>query len=106
MDAVDRLCEDLPPNDVLFDPWAGVPASGREASYYGAESYEVTDGGYCMKLRVPGAEEVKVQLHDLDLDLRIGNVLRRVPLPNTLRGVQITETKVEDGVLRVDFHTV
>ena len=106
MDAVDRLCEDLPPNDVLFDPWAGVPASEREASYYGAESYEVTDGGYCMKLRVPGAEEVKVQLHDLDLDLRIGNVLRRVPLPNTLRGAQITETKVEDGVLRVDFQTV
>ena len=106
MDAVDRLCEDLPPNDVLFDPWGGVSASEREASYYGAESYEVTDGGYCMKLRVPGAEEVKVQLHDLDLDLRIGNVLRRVPLPNTLRGAQITETKVEDGVLRVDFQTV
>ena len=47
--------------------------------------------------------QLTVQLHDLDLDIRAGNVLRRIPLPNALRGAKISEVKVEDGILRVYF---
>ena len=116
--AVERLGRDLPDNEELFDPWFGVPEEERGAAFYGTESYEKTEDGYCLKVRVPGAEsasvaeasdsapadgQLTVQLHGLDLDVRIGNVLRRIPLPNTLRGAVISETKVQDGVLRVYF---
>ena len=136
--AVERLGRDLPCDEALFDPWFGVPDEERGGAYYGTESYEKSEGGYCLKVRVPGAESVRtagadsaeassgargvgapnvgaapegaapegqltVQLHDLDLDIRAGNVLRRIPLPNALRGAKISEVKVEDGILRVYF---
>lgn len=141
--AVERLGRDLPCDEELFDPWLGVPDEERGSAYYGTESYEKSEGGYCLKVRVPGAESVRtagadsaeassgaqgvgapnvgaapegaapegaapegqltVQLHDLDLDIRAGNVLRRIPLPNALRGAKISEVKVEDGILRVYF---
>ena len=117
--AVERLSRDLPCNAELFDPWSGVPEQERGAAFYGTESYEKTEGGYCLKVRVPGAASafvagkesaaapedgvLTVQLHGLDLDIRAGNVLRRIPLPNTLRGAKISETKVQDGILRVYF---
>ena len=141
--AVERLGLDLPCDEELFDPWFGVPEEKRGSAFYGTESYEKSEKGYCLKVRVPGAESVRaagvnsaevpdgaqaagaqafgapdpeaaregtapegqltVQLHDLDLDIRAGNVLRRIPLPNALRSARISEVKVEDGILRVYF---
>ena len=103
--AVERLSRDLPDDEELFDPWSGVPLEERSAAFYGAESYKKTEDGYCLQVRVPGAEsaELTVQLHGLDLDIRAGNVLRRIPLPNTLRGAAIRETAVREGILYVFF---
>ena len=121
--AVERLGRDLPTDKELFDPWYGVPEEMRGAAHYGAEAYEKAEGGYCLKVRVPGAESaavvaegagttlgedtadgrLTVQLHDLDLDIRVENVLRRIPLPNALRGAKITDTVVKDGILTVYF---
>ena len=61
------------------------------------------DTSFIVKGAAPADGQLTVQLHGLDLDVRIGNVLRRIPLPNTLRGAVISETKVQDGVLRVYF---
>ena len=47
--------------------------------------------------------ELTVQLHGLDLDIRAGNVLRRIALPNALRGAAIRETEVREGILYVYF---
>ena len=134
--AVERLSRDLPGDEELFDPWSGVPSEKRGAAFYGTESYEKTEDGYCLKVRVPGAGsahvfgagsarvsgsegaaagaepapeetpadvELTVQLHGLDLDIRAGNVLRRIPLPNALRGATIRETEVREGILYVYF---
>ena len=112
--AVDRLGRDLPDNRELFD--TEYLSKDGSPALFGAETYEPVEGGYCMKLRVPGAASVSgfekkagpalsLQLHDLDLDIRADNVLRRIPLPNTLRGAKITDAKVEDGILRVVFCT-
>ena len=105
-----------------------MPSEERDAAFYGTESYEKTEDGYCLKVRVPGAGssrvsgsegvgagaepaseetpanvELTVQLHGLDLDIRAGNVLRRIPLPNALRGAAIRETEVREGILYVYF---
>ena len=112
--AVDRLGRDLPDNRELFD--TEYLSKDGSPALFGAETYEPVEGGYCMKLRVPGAVSVSgfekkagpalsLQLHDLDLDVRADNVLRRIPLPNTLRGAKITDAKVEEGILRVVFCT-
>ena len=91
-------------------------ADSAEASS-GAAGVEVKAvGGAPEGAQAPGAQgvgalavgaapegQLTVQLHDLDLDIRAGNVLRRIPLPNALRGAKISEVKVEDGILHVYF---
>ena len=43
--------------------------------------------------------------HDLDLDIAAGNFLRRIPLPDVLRGTSDPEVVLEDGELKVSFRT-
>ena len=69
------------------------------------EEYEKIDGGWQLCLRLPGAreDELSLALHDLDLDVAVGNQLRRIPLPEVLRGASLGSAEIRDGVLRVPF---
>ncbi len=69
------------------------------------EEYEKIDGGWRLRLRLPGAgeEDLSVACYDLDLDVAVGNQLRRIPLPDVLRGARMGKAEIVNGVLCVDF---
>ncbi len=95
--AIGRICDEILTDPELFS------LRPREEN----EVYVPIEGGYQLVLRIPGAEgeAVKTGCHALDLDISVGNYLRRIPLPNVLRGIQPAETSVRDGILRVSFLT-
>ena len=94
-DAVSRISD-----EILTDPELFSMRSRQEN-----EVYVPVEGGYQLILRLPGADEasLKVICRDLDLDIELGNQLRRIPLPNVLRGIEPSEIKLENGELRVIF---
>ena len=69
------------------------------------ETYEAIDGGYCLTVKLPGAdpEEVKVAVHDMDIDIKVNNYNRCIPLPNTLRGASVTDLEFEENKLRISL---
>lgn len=95
MEAVERLCDDALADPDLFD------RPVREDN----EFYTPIEGGYSLTVRIPGAEQEQVQvtLHELDLDIRIRNYVRSIPLPGVLRGAQMTDHQIRDGALVVSF---
>lgn len=98
--AVERLAADLPGKEELFGPMAsgtGAPAMA------GAEVYKATEDGYCLMIPMPGAEDVSVKVHGQDLEVRVANMLRIIPLPTSLCRAQIVKTQVQEGVLYVTF---
>ncbi len=94
--AIERMAEDM---------------IGGEADFFSVrcrsenEEYEKIDGGWRLRLRLPGAreDELSVSRHGLDLDVSVGNQLRRIPLPETLRGAALGRTELLDDVLCVPF---
>lgn len=72
-----------------------------------SEIYEKTAQGYRLTIRIPGGEreEVQTALHGTDLDIRIRNFQRSIPLPGVLRGAKILKIQVTDGRLAVEFRT-
>jgi arsenite-transporting ATPase len=99
--AVELLSKELPDNEVLFASPASLQS--EDSSCGGAETYEVTENGYRLRLSIPGADHVSATLCDRDLDIRVGTVLRKIPLPNVLYGAQIVSTALQDGMFLVDF---
>ena len=86
--------------EVLSDPaLKRLPPPGD------SEVYEKVPGGYVLSLKLPGAAEgqAKVQVFDRDLDIAVGGYLRRIPLPDTLRGIRPGETELSEGRLRILF---
>ena len=71
--------------------------------YGGPEVYEATKEGYLLKVSVPGAESAEVKRCGQDLEIRVGNQLRIIPLPSTLCRAQIVKTEVKEGVLQAAF---
>ena len=71
----------------------------------GNEVYRAIPGGYQLCIDLPGAlqGQAAVRCHGLDLDIVLNNYTRRIPLPGSLRGVQPSETVLEDGQLRISF---
>lgn len=71
------------------------------------EVYAPIEGGYSLTILVPGAsqEEVEVFMRDMDVDIRIKNFMRSIPLPGVLRGAKMTSALVEDGTLTICFET-
>lgn len=69
------------------------------------ETYDVIDGGYCLSIRLPGAEtdKVAVNVHDMDVDIKVNNYHRCIPLPNTLRGAQIMDVRLTEDRLQIDL---
>jgi arsenite-transporting ATPase len=69
------------------------------------EIYDVIEGGYCLTIMLPGiqADQVSVVTHDMDIDIKVNNYNRCIPLPNTLRGAQVTDVQCIEDSLRICF---
>ena len=96
--SVERLAADLPGMEELFEPYA--PDASASA---GSEVYKAAEEGYCLMIPMPGAEDVSVKVHGQDLEVRVANMLRIIPLPTSLCRAQIVKTQVQEGVLCVTF---
>jgi arsenite-transporting ATPase len=97
MEAVERLSREALSENDLFDR----PVRTDN------EIYAQIEGGYSLTIRVPGAsqEDVEVFMREMDVDIRIRNFMRSIPLPGVLRGAQMTSAIVADGTLTICFRT-
>lgn len=96
-EALERICAGVLTDPSLFEVRVHTDR----------EMYSAIPGGYRLTIALPGAaaDEVKVSCRGLDLDIAAGNFLRRIPLPDTLRGIAPSEVILEDGELRISFLT-
>ena len=69
------------------------------------EEYFPCEDGYLLKIQLPFVkeEELKVYHHEMDINIKINNVNRCIPLPNVLRKSHIVDTKLENENLYVHF---
>jgi len=97
MEAVERLCRDVLTSDELF--------SVRESTC--REYYEPTEAGYRLVLALPGADanRLSVHHHGMDVEIKLNNFSRCIPLPNVLRGAVLLETAVLDDTVQLHFQT-
>lgn len=67
------------------------------------ESYEKTDEGYLLKLKLPFALKDELDLHEsqTDLIIKIGNFKRSIAKPNVLRNCEITGATLNEGILSI-----
>ena len=118
MDELERVFVDVPVTKI---PWYSKEVRGKEAIERLAgdvlktpnlfkinvqrekETYDVIDGGYCLSIRLPGAEadKVNVTVHDMDVDIKVNNYNRCIPLPNTLRGARVTDVYFQEDTLQI-----
>lgn len=94
--AVKILCETIKKSsENLFDTKVNVEH----------EEYIKCEDGYILKIYLPQAKEenIKVFVHNTDLNIKLNNFNRCIPLPNVLRGSEITYKKFEEGTLSVHF---
>ncbi len=83
--AIDRLMDDLCQVPDLF---ALIPPIPRDV-------YEETEEGYCLSISLPQAtdNEVEVTMHQNDIDVKVNNFNRCIPLPNILRNAEVMKTE-------------
>lgn len=95
--AIQHLCDDVFDDEDIFS----VRVHNEN------EIYDVIDGGYSLTIRLPGAvkEDITVYMHDMDINIKVNNFNRCIPLPNTLTGAQVTGWDLQNGVLRICFKT-
>ncbi|EJP18446.1 transport-energizing ATPase, TRC40/GET3/ArsA family [Peptostreptococcaceae bacterium AS15] len=69
------------------------------------EEYLPCEDGYILKIQLPFVKEDELNIHHnaLDINIKINNVNRCIPLPNILRKSQIIDTKLENGSLCIHF---
>ena len=69
------------------------------------ETFQAVDGGYELKVFMPGADKNEIDLFQspTDVVIKMGNFKRNVPLPNVLRKYVITRAKYEGDALHVLF---
>ncbi len=94
-DAVQKLAEDILAEEDIFDVRVHTEN----------ETYEEIEGGYCLVLGIPGAPEgsLHVTSHRTDVDIRLNNFVRCIPLPNVLADAEMTGTEYRDGILRIKY---
>lgn len=44
---------------------------------------------------------MNVTVHDMDVDIKVNNYNRCIPLPNTLRGARVTDVYFQEDILRI-----
>ncbi|KNZ40351.1 ArsA family ATPase [Acetobacterium bakii] len=96
LDAINRICEDvLNEKTDLFEIKADTEG----------EQYEQTEKGYDLKLFLPNItkDAVAVHLSGSDVIVKIGNYKRNIPMPNTLRGMDVTSATFEESTLVIQF---
>ena len=96
LDSINRICEDaFAGSDDLFDIREDVDG----------ERYEATANGYAMKLYLPNISKdaVSVNLSGADVIVKIGNYKRNIPMPNTLRGMEVTSARYDEDTLVIQF---
>ncbi len=95
LDAVEKLCGDVCSSPDIFN----LPAPAHR------EVYEKTPGGYRLMIPIPGADqsEIRVEKYGLDLDITMGNHLRRIPLPASLSKARIAGTSADKEMLSILF---
>ena len=95
MEAVERLSRDALSEENLFDR----PVRTDN------EIYAPIEGGYSLTIRVPGASQadVEVFMREMDVDIRIRNFMRSIPLPGVLRGAKMISAVVENDALTICF---
>lgn len=93
--AVEMICNIIDHLPDLF--------SVRKNTQY--EEYFSCEDGYLLKIQLPFArtEELKVYHHETDINIKINNINRCIPLPNILRKSHIVDTKLENGNLYIHF---
>jgi len=94
-DALDRLCGDALTDTELF------LVKCREDT----EIFEKTANGYLLNIHLPFIMKDDIIMHNTNKELiiKIGNFKRNIPLPQTLRSYEVTNAKLEDEFLKVDF---
>lgn len=117
---LEEVFRDLP---ICRIPWfdtdltgiAGLERIVREALHEGdpfevradlrGERYERDGDGCRLTIPLPFADRDDLRLHvsGTDLILRIGGFKRSIPLPATLRNLEVASAKLEEGELRVRF---
>lgn len=90
IEALDRVIEDALSDRELFDVKKIIPK----------ETYEKTEDGYLLKTYIPCVEKEELMIYEsgTDLIIRIGNWKRSIPLPNSIRGMQIRAKKESDTI--------
>jgi len=80
------------------DP-TGVLFQGR------VQDIQKEDDGYVLNLALPFVSKEKVSLkHSYEeLDIQVASYQRNVVLPQILRGLSVTEAKIDNGTLRIRF---
>lgn len=95
LEALDRVCREV---------LAGHPVFSI-IEHQAGECYEKTDTGYRLLLPVPLLKKEKLQVYQsaTDVVLKVGNFKRNIPIPNTLRGWEISSAGIQEQTLYVDF---
>lgn len=93
--AVERICKDVLEQADVFE---AKVITDREA-------FEKNEKGYALSISIPYAEKNELDLFQsaTDIVIKLGNFKRNIPLPQVLRGYEITEARLEDGKLKVQF---
>lgn len=91
--AAERMGGELP-EDGLFDVRVRTET----------EVYTPIDGGFRLCLRLPEASgDVKAVCQGMDLYIEAGGAVRRIPLPDSLKGARVSAAVLEDGTLYIDL---
>ncbi len=93
--AVGRICKDALTSEDIFD--AKIITQ--------RESFEQNSKGYLMRISLPFVDKSKVDLYqsESDIIIKINNFKRNIPLPNVLRTYRVTEAKMEESILKIQF---
>jgi len=96
LDAINRICEDVLNERIdLFEIKADIEG----------EQYKKTEKGYDLRLFLPNItkDAVAVNLSGSDVIVKIGNYKRNIPMPNSLRGMDVTGATFEESTLVIQF---
>lgn len=96
--AVKRICKDALAGDEVFE--ARVITQ--------RECFEQNEEGYRLIVSIPYAqkEELDIYRSNTDVVIKTGNIKRNIALPDVLRTCEITQAKLEDGKLAIQFGRV
>lgn len=91
--------------EILAERIAQEKGKISEISDFIPEKYSVSEKGYILDIHLPQGkiEDIKVFIHELDLNIKVKNFNRCIPLPNVLRGSSIANIKLENETLSVEF---